>query len=642
LIFLSVSIVAKESALHASAIPAPKGRVLLGAVCVLVLGFYAWSARPAVRQMYGISDPANAYYNQLVQGFRNGQLNLKREVPLGLTKLADPYDTVANASYRHTGLHDTSYYRGKIYLYYGVTPALVLFWPYAALTGHYLWHKQAVAIFCGVGFLASVVFLWALWRRYFPEVGEAVVAACALALGLVTCVPVMLQRPDLYEVPISCAYAMVMLALAGIWFALHDPARRCRWLAAASFAYGLAVGARPSVLFGAIILLAPVIHAWVSASGHDRQRWFMAARMLAAATIPISLIGFGLLLYNYRRFGNPFEFGMYYAITGVKERALPQMFSLEYLWFNFRVYFLQPLQWCGSFPFVQGIEVPPVPAGQMWVENPLGVLANIPFVLLALAVPLVWRERAPAARSTLRWLVLAVMVLCGILALTICLYACACLRYQVDFVPALVLLAVCGVLGLERSQVAKARWHGLARWAWIAALVFSVTVSLLVSIRSYAEQLFFAGNDLLQMGRLKEAAVCFEHALQIDPDYAEVHFDLGNAFFRSGRLSDAIAQYEEALRIDPGLVDAHYNLGDALLKVPGRLPDAIAQFKETLWLKPGYADAHYNLGCALLGIPGRLPDAIAEFQAALRLKPDLTPAREMLDRLQNPNTHRTN
>jgi len=89
----------------------------------------------------------DAYYNLLVRGFRAGQLDLKTEVPAGLAHLADPYDPVANANYLLVDGHplwDLSYYHGKLYLYYGVTPALVLFWPYAALTGHYLGHKDAV------------------------------------------------------------------------------------------------------------------------------------------------------------------------------------------------------------------------------------------------------------------------------------------------------------------------------------------------------------------------------------------------------------------------------------------------------------------------------------------------------------------
>jgi hypothetical protein len=152
---------------------------------------------------------------------------------------------------------DMSYYKGRLYLYFGVTPALILFWPFTALTGHYLFHRQAVVIFCAIGFLASVGLLRALWQRYFAEVSVWVVAACALALGLATGVPMLLSRSDVWEVPVSCGYMLAMLALGAIWCALHEPERRCRWLAAASLAYGLAVGARPNLLFGAIILLVP-------------------------------------------------------------------------------------------------------------------------------------------------------------------------------------------------------------------------------------------------------------------------------------------------------------------------------------------------------------------------------------------------
>jgi tetratricopeptide (TPR) repeat protein len=636
------------------------GRVPLYAVCLLVLGFYAWCARPEVSQIAvgKAGNPANAYYNLLVQGFRSGQLNLKKEVPPGLAKLADPYDPVANASYRDAGLHDTSYYKGKLYLYFGVTPALVLFWPYAALTGHYLFHKEAVAIFCAVGFLSGVTLLGALRRRYFPEVSGIVMAACALALGLTTCVPAMLQRPDIWEVPISCAYAMVMLALLRIWQALHDPTRQCGWLAAASLAYGLAVGARPTVLFGAVILLAPVVHAWISAPKSFRSRWLVAVRLLAAAVVPISLVGFGLMLYNYLRFDSPFEFGLRYQMVENQQHKMPHMLNLNYFWFNFRVYFLQPIHWISSFPFMEGIKVPPAPAGQLGVEDPFGVLSNIPFVWLALAAPLAWQKRTPGESLALRLFIAALAMFFGISALMICLYPGACVRYEVDFVPALVLLAVCGVLGLECTLATKSRRRSAARWAWITALIFSVAINLLASIRLYtATEKFNAGLDQLHLGQPKEAAICFEQVLRMKPDDAEAHNNLGNALSQiPGRLPDAMAEFEAALRLKPDYAEAHNNLGNALSQIPGRLPDAVVEFETALRLQPDYALAHYNLGNAfarlgrwpeamaqyeaalridpdyaeahgnlgnvLLSLPGRLPDAIAQYEAALRLKPD--------------------
>jgi tetratricopeptide (TPR) repeat protein len=614
-----------------------------------------------VGQLYGISDPAEAYYNQLVEGFRSGQLCLKREVPEGLTKLADPYDQVANAPYREDGrLHDTTYYKGKLYLYFGVTPALVLFWPYVALTGHYLYHKQAVAIFCTVGFLAGVALLGALRRRYFPAIGPGVAAACALALGLATCVPVMLQRPDVWEVPISCAYAMVMLALAGVWRAWHaPPARRCWWLAAASLAYGLAVGARPSVLFGAVILLLPVANTWFSPPEHGGRRWLAAGRLLAAAVVPISLVGFGLMLYNYLRFNNPLEFGQHYQMSAQNEEDTQHVFGLKYLWFNFRVYFLQPIHWNRSFPFLDAIKVPPAPVGQLGVDYPFGALTNIPLVWMALAVPLAWRERAPAARSDLRWLISAVALIFGVSALTICLYAGACLRYQVDFVPALVMLAVCGVLGLERALAAKPRWRSVARCGWLGVLSFSVAVNLLMSVNLYAEERCRDGVDQLHLGRTKEAIAYFEETLRIKPDHTKAHNGLGTALAQTGQLAAAIAQFQEAVRLDPDNLEAranlasalaqsgdtagaieqnaellraqpdsaeaHYNLGSALAQT-GRVPEAMQQFQEAVRLRPDYAEAHNNLGTAFF-VEGRLAEAASQYEAALRVKPDFAEAR---------------
>ena len=123
--------------------------VILAVVCVLIIGAYGWSAGSGVWESWG-RGAADSYYNQLVQGFRSGQLNLKREIPPGLAELTDPYDPAANRSYRLKGeypVQDLSYYKGKLYLYFGVTPALLLFWPYTALTGSYLLHKDVVVFF---------------------------------------------------------------------------------------------------------------------------------------------------------------------------------------------------------------------------------------------------------------------------------------------------------------------------------------------------------------------------------------------------------------------------------------------------------------------------------------------------------------
>ena len=590
----------------------------MAAACALVIVAYAFSARPGLLEARAPRADAT-YYNLLVQGFQAGQLNLKMGVPVGFARLADPYDPIANRDYRFSAsypLHDLSSYKGRLYLYFGITPALVLFWPCAALTGQYLLHKTAVVIFCALGFLVGVGLLCAVWRRYFADAGIGAVAAGTLALGLASFTPMFLQRCDVYEVAISCGYAFTMLALAAIWRALHEPGRRGCWLAAASVACGLAVGARPSLLFGAVILLVPVVQAW-------RERRATRALWLAAIG-PIVLIGLGLMLYNALRFGNPLEFGQRYMLAATPEGTV-QHFSLKYLWFNFRVYFLEPAHWSGHFPFAHDISAPSLRGRPGWIEHPFGIITNIPLVWLALAVPLGCRNRPVEAGRVLFAFLSAAFLLFGTCALTLCLYFAACLRYELEFVPALVLLAVIGILGLERALAGRPLWRRLARLGWGLLLGFSLVFNLLASFDLHAETLAGLGGFLLERGQVREAIVCLEKALKIRPDDASTQSDLGIAFVQTGQLDEAIAHFRLALPMAPDDAELRYNLGNALLQ-KGELDEATPHLQAALRIQPGLAEARCALGNALFQ-KEQLAEAIIQFQKALKLNPDYLEAR---------------
>jgi tetratricopeptide (TPR) repeat protein len=590
--------------------------ISLAAVCVLVIGVYACLVRPGPWESLS-PNAADSSYNLLVRGFRAGQLSLKKEVPPGFIRLTDPYNPTASKPYRSgpARLYDLSYYKGRLYLYFGVTPALILFWPFVALTGHYLSHRLAVLVFCTIGFLASVGVLYSAWKRYFCELSVWVLAACALALGLATVVPVILPRSDVYEVAISCGYMLAMLTLGAIWGALHKPERRCWWLAAASVAYGLGVGSRPTLLFGAIILLVPVIQAWCE----GRRVW----TLLIAAVAPIALIGSGVVLYNALRFDSPFEFGQHFQLAAVPSAAF-QYFRPRFFWFNFRVYFLEPARWSARFPFVHKIAVPPLPVGYEQVEFPFGILTNVPLVWLATAVPLAWRGRSGRGASTLRWFAAAVAWLFVACGLPLGFFSSAIIRYEVDFAPALVLLAVVGLLGLERALAGQPAWRCAARWGWGALLSFSVAFNLLASVQCYAVGRWMLGVTLTEEGRASEAIQIFEEVLRVKPDLAEAHNGLGNVFLQEGKLSDAIEHYEQALQIKPDYAEAHVNMGTVFLQ-EGKLSDAIGHYEQALRINPDYAEAHSNLGLAL-SQAGNFAEGIRHCAQALRIEPDLAEA----------------
>ena len=602
-----------------------KHHATFGVVCALVIGIFAWSAGTGFLEL---SSPhvEDSYYNLLVQGFRAGQLNVKREAPPGLTQLADPYDPALNASYiwdKRYLSYDMSYYREKLYLYFGVTPALVLFWPYVAFTGHYLSHKDAVVIFYALGFLVAAGLLRAVWRRYFPEVSVWVATAGILALGLATGTPEVLSSCDVYQVAMSCGFAFTMLALAAIWCALHEPKRKVLWLVLASLAYGLAIGSRPSLLFGVIILLMPVAQAWRAAIEPSSRR--RVGLLLVAAVGPVMLIGLGLMLYNTLRFDSPFEFGWHYQLAIGYHSNTAQQFSLHYLWFNFLFYFLEPMRWCGHFPFLQAVQLSPLPSGYYGTGEPYsGILGNYPLVWLALAAPLVWRGRPVEVVSVLRWFVATVFLLFVICALTICLFFYASSRYELDFLPALMLLAVIGIFGLERALVGSPVWRRIVRWGWCLLLAYSVVFNLLASVEAHAAANYFLGNSLLDLGRMDEAIIQYQEALALQPNSATFHDDLGNALCQKGRMDEAIVQYQKVLEIKPDFAEAHNSLGYSLFRI-GRMDEAIVHYRKAIELQPGLVQAYNNLGYAFYK-KKMAAEAMTYYQKAIELQPQFIPA----------------
>jgi tetratricopeptide (TPR) repeat protein len=105
------------------------------------------------------------------------------------------------------------------------------------------------------------------------------------------------------------------------------------------------------------------------------------------------------------------------------------------------------------------------------------------------------------------------------------------------------------------------------------------------------------GAELMKQGRLDEAIVELEKAVQVDPDYAAAYFNLAYAYERRERVDDAIAQYKKALQLEPGNVFGHNNLG-VLLDKKGLYDEAIAVYEKALKIEPSNATVLANLANA--------------------------------------------
>lgn len=449
---------------------------LVGLVVALIAWFLYWTVAP-VGPGALISSEGNGYYNLQIRGFLKGQLALDAPADPVLATLENPYDPVQRAG---RGMHDATYYRGRYFMYFGVTPALTLFLPFKLLTGSFLAERAASLVFSWIGLVTTAGLVVAVRRRYFPEASTGWLVSAVLVAGLVTMVPAMLRRPSVWEVPISGAYAFFMLAMAALYQVVHSR-HRATWLAVTSTLLGLAIGARPLYLIGAWVVALPLV-CWARELGWRLVRltgsWW---RWLTAAVLPAACIGVGLAVYNYLRFDNPLEFGQTYQMAGEDVSKLT-LFNPAYAWYGMRIYLLAAPGWTPFFPFLTVITPPPAPSGQFGIENPYGVFPSMPVVLFGLLLLGLW-WRSGMERHPLRLFVVCLAGAMTSSALAVFFFGGATNRYMVDFVPGASLLAAFGALSMASWAVASWWWRWARAGLWFGLALYSIGFNLLVSLQ---------------------------------------------------------------------------------------------------------------------------------------------------------------
>ncbi|MDD2762717.1 MAG: hypothetical protein PHE83_01950 [Opitutaceae bacterium] len=399
----------------------------------LVVAFYFWTAS-STGNRFDFRGKKNDYYNLLTQGFLAGHLYMNQTPHPDLFS-PDP-EVRAHAPY----LLDASVYQGRYYLYFGITPVLLLFLPWAAISGHGVPENFAAFLFATAGFLLMVALFWRLRRRYFPALGLAAWSVLILAAGFCTVVPVALRHGLFYEVATCSAFAFAMLFFYSALRALEQPTAAGRWLVLAGTSYALAVGSRANLAFSGLLLPALAWATWRLRPAAERTGPALWRAALAAG-VPAVLGVAGLLLYNYLRFDNPFEFGFFYQCGEAQHERL----ALGYLWYNLRSYYLSLPEFSRYFPFFSpGLESPR-PPGPWGIENVHSQFFSGLLVLLAMAGAVgIWRRRVSC--TPLTWIFS--FLVCWFLGngLIVCLFAAHPNRYLIDFQPELVLAAGIGLL----------------------------------------------------------------------------------------------------------------------------------------------------------------------------------------------------
>lgn len=449
------------------------------AICVLyVVTFYA---RSSVSYGKSVAPARNRgdLQNLQADAFLHGRLDLAVTVPPGLAALDDPYDATANAQYRAHGLHDMTYYGGKIYSYFGPAPIVLLFIPYRALGVGDLSPTLAALIFCIGGFLAS----WGAFRivtaRFVGRLPLPVEALSVIALGMAAPIGWLVYIGRGYEAVIACGYFMTSL---GLYFLSRGLFGGSRWpavdLAISSVAFAGGVAARPTLAltFGFSLLGLVCVAKGGTSVSVDRRRSVMAI------CAPWVVIGVLVGWYNWARFGSAVEFGTSYQLSGENVR-FARANEVSLLVRGLYYYLISPWRWRGHFGQIalRPVHYPsPVESGYI-VEPVAGLLPLFPASLLGsvvyLARPLRVLRRSP-------WLTSLIAVLVGVafllLAATSYHIHGATMRYQMDYAPIFLLASVTGYVAVLVTGTAR-RWRVPLLALGVVALAWSMYMSVAIT-----------------------------------------------------------------------------------------------------------------------------------------------------------------
>ncbi len=105
------------------------------------------------------------------------------------------------------------------------------------------------------------------------------------------------------------------------------------------------------------------------------------------------------------------------------------------------------------------------------------------------------------------------------------------------------------------------------------------------------------GDVWASSGKLREAAIEYQRALDLCPTFIDIRAKLAAAHRDCGERDEAIAEYEEIVRQNPEWVPARLSLGVSL-QAAGRKAEAVEQWNAVLRLAPGNRSAEMYLKLA--------------------------------------------
>ncbi|MBQ3566811.1 MAG: hypothetical protein IJA12_06505 [Oscillospiraceae bacterium] len=450
-------------------------------------------------------------YTQMFDAVKEGRTNIDMVPDQALLDLENPYDPSTRDGISYPW--DRALYNGKFYSYYGITPVLLLHFPYYWIMGDI----PTMNTTCQVFGMLAIIFMFgaitAFVKRFIKKPNFLLMIIMMVSSCVMTGLFMAVHYSNQYNVPNVTSTCFLMLCLwCGVCAANRVKEKKSVPLFILSgIAFILCLAARPTKAISALIL-APL---FIAVLLNKDLKISKKITSVMSFIVPIAIGMAGVMWYNFIRFDSPFDFGQKYQLT------ISNIFanSIDFSLFPASIihYFFQPLHLSGDFPYITLASVALCNNGQFTYEaNTCGVFA-FPIILVGcLIMPfLVWhtrhRKTTPYRYNENRirnYTYVLMMVLMVALAFMNYCMAGIIVDYLNDLLPVLMLMSLLVILEtqqrLEKFPVLVDK--GICAFSAISIVSVIIFIGIILSIRGYV----LYSNFPTMLTEL-EKFVCFWH-----------------------------------------------------------------------------------------------------------------------------------
>lgn len=389
-------------------------------------------------------------YTQLFDSMLKGRWDMVLEPPAELAELENVYDRSLRDGSGISYYWDRAYYEGKYYVYFGIAPILLFYYPFYFLSGGYMPTTNMACIFFGI---LAVYFMYQAVLTFLKKFTYRInflVLCSILSSGLfVSGIAYLCNYSCFYVLPPVCSTCLLFLCL---WAGMKGcqskkTIKQCLWLFVCGISFILCFEARMPKAVSALILAPSFLYLLF------RKRYSIKrkAACVFSFMVPVILGLVGVMWRNYIRFDSVFEFGSSYQLT------LSDIHANKVTWKLFVPalfqFFLQPFSLRETFPFLDFSIYNMKNYGKYMCQE--GTLGLFGYPILALGIGatvfLLWNMRKKEKVCSLsKYRVRSLTMFLGLLFLVLVAWLDFCvggvvIRYVTDIMPLALLLSGFGI-----------------------------------------------------------------------------------------------------------------------------------------------------------------------------------------------------